>query len=200
MKKLLVIRSSIQGDAGNSSKLLADYVARWKAANAEGVVVVRDLVAEPLPLLDGEVFGAFITAPESRTDAQKAAVALSDTLVAELRDADALAIGLPLYNFGAPAQFKNWIDQVARAGVTFRYTENGPVGLMPDRPTAIFASRGGLYAGTPADTQTPFVQTFLGFIGITSVKFVYAEGLAMGPEAAAKGLEKAQAELSTLPV
>jgi len=200
MKKLLVIRSSIQGDAGNSSKLLADYVARWKAANAEGVVVVRDLVADPIPVLDGEIFGAFITPPESRSEAQKAIVSRSDALVAELRDADALAIGLPLYNFGVPAQFKNWIDQVARAGVTFRYTENGPVGLMPDRPTVIFASRGGLYAGTPADSQTPFVQTFLGFIGIKDVKFVYAEGLAMGPEAASKALAKAHEELVALSV
>jgi FMN-dependent NADH-azoreductase len=108
-------------------------------------------------------------------------VAVSDALIAELKTADEVAVALPMYNFSVPSTFKAWMDHVARAGVTFQYTERGPEGLLDDRPVTVITTRGGRYADTPADTQAPLVRRFLAMLGLRSVEFVYAEGLAMGP-------------------
>jgi FMN-dependent NADH-azoreductase len=124
-----------------------------------------------------------------------ARVALDDALIAEVAAADVIVIGVPMYNFGVPAQLKNWIDAVARAGVTFKYTESGPVGLVQGKKVYVALTRGGLYRNTPADTQVPYLKTFLGFIGLTDVQFIYAEGLAMGPEAEQKALASAQSQI-----
>jgi len=125
-------------------------------------------------------------------------VAESDALIAELKEAELVVIGLPMYNFGVPTQFKSWIDNIARAGVTFRYTETGPEGLIANKPVIVFAARGGLYANTPQDHQEPFVRQFFSFIGVNDVRFVYAEGVNMGDEAKAKALAHARSEIDTL--
>ena len=109
-------------------------------------------------------------------------VDFSDALIEELRNADTVVLGLPMYNFGIPSQLKAYFDHIARAGVTFRYTENGPVGLLTGKKVYVIATRGGKYAGTPRDSQTAYVRDFLAFIGITDVEFVYAEGLNMGAD------------------
>ena len=200
MSTLLQIRSSLFSDQGQSSQLADQYVARWQAAHPDGTVVTRDLAANPIPHLTAERFGAFTTPAEQRTTEQQAVVAESDALIAELRAADVVVLGLPLYNFGMPSTLKAYIDHIARAGETFRYTANGPEGLLGGRQVRVFATRGGLYAGTPLDTQSSYLRNFLAFLGITDVEFIYAEGLAMGDEKRKSALSQAHARLSALAV
>lgn len=180
MRTLLQIKSSLFSSDGQSSRLADRYVAAWREANPDGRVILRDLAREPVPHLDAERFGAFLAKPEERTPEQRTAAAYSDRLIDELRQADVVVLGVPLYNFGVPSTLKAYFDHVARAGLTFRYTDEGPVGLLTGKKVLVFATRGGMYAGTPRDTQTSFLRSFLGFLGMDEVEFVYAEGLAMG--------------------
>src|SRR5262249_875393 len=179
MRTLLQIRSSLFSDNGESSRLADRFVSAWREANPDGEVLVRDLARTPVPHLDAARFGAFLAKPGERTAAQQSAVDESDALIRELEAADVVVLGLPMYNFGIPSTLKAYFDHIARAGVTFRYTEKGPVGLLTGKKVYVFAARGGVYAGTPGDTQTPYIRTFLGFLGMTDVEFVYAEGLAI---------------------
>jgi len=199
MTTLLQINASISHSNGQSSQLANQFVAAFCARNPSAKVVVRDVAAaEPVPHLDGERFGAFITKPEERSAAQHAVVAYSDALIAELKAADVIVLGLPMYNFGVPSQLKAYFDHIARAGATFKYTEKGPVGLLTGKKVYVFAARGGLYAGTPLDTQTSYVRDFLRFLGMTDVEFIYAEGLAISPQSKEAGLAKAIAEIARL--
>jgi FMN-dependent NADH-azoreductase len=125
-------------------------------------------------------------------------VAYSDALIDEIKQADVVVIGLPMYNFGVPSQLKAYFDHIARAGVTFAYTETGPVGKLTGKKVYVFAARGGQYSGTPADTQTGYVRDFLAFLGMTDVQFVYAEGLAISPQSKEAGLAKAAAHIARL--
>jgi FMN-dependent NADH-azoreductase len=125
-------------------------------------------------------------------------VAYSDALIDELRQAEVIVLGLPMYNFGVPSQLKAYFDHIARAGVTFNYSEKGPVGQLTGKKVYVFATRGGSYAGTPLDTQTGYIRDFLAFIGMDDVKFVYAEGLAVSPQSREAGLAKAAAEIARL--
>lgn len=198
MKTLLVIKSSLFNGAGQSSKLVDEFAARWREANPEGQVVCRDLAADAVPHLTAEAFQGFRMEAAERNPAQQAATMVSDTLIAELKQADAIALGVPMYNFTLPSVLKSWMDYVARAGVSFEYTENGPRGLIGDKPLYVFAARGGQYQGTPADTQTGLVRTFFGFIGIEDLHFTYAEGLAMGEQAASAALGQAREQILRL--
>lgn len=198
MTTLLQINSSLNGAASASTQLAEAYVARWQARHPDGRVVVRDLAAAPVPHLDAARFAAFVTPAEQRSAEQAALVAESDALIAELEAAEELVFALPMYNFGVPSTLKAWIDQIARAGRTFRYTADGPVGLMTGKRARVFATRGGRYAGTPLDSQTGFITTFLGFIGIRDVEFVYAEGLALGEAPKREALEGAHARIAEL--
>ncbi|HEY0972901.1 MAG TPA: NAD(P)H-dependent oxidoreductase [Solimonas sp.] len=198
MTTLLQLNTSLFAENGQSSKLANEFVAAWQARQADGRVIVRDLAQQPLPHLDAARFGAFLAKPEERTAEQQAVVAESDALIAELKAADVIVLGLPLYNFGVPSQLKAWIDHVARAGVTFRYTATGPEGLVGGRKLYVFAARGGKYLGTPADTQTGFIQSFFNFIGITDIEFVYAEGLNLGEAPKQLALREAAAQIDRL--
>ncbi|HAG76366.1 MAG TPA: FMN-dependent NADH-azoreductase, partial [Thauera sp.] len=140
--------------------------------------------------------GALFTPADQRTPEQAVRVAESDALIAEVQAADVIVIGVPMYNFGISTQLKNWIDAIARAGVTFRYTESGPEGLLKGKKVIVAFARGGRYRGTPADTQTPFLQTVFAFLGMTDVRFVYAEGLNMGDESARQGFAEAEADIA----
>lgn len=188
MKTLLQIQTSMFEAGGQSSQLASRFAAEWRAANPDGQVILRDIGREPVPHLTAERFQALLAKPADRTPGQQAVAGFSDTLVDELRRADVIVLGLPMYNFGVPSSLKAYFDHVARAGVTFRYTESGPQGLITGKKAYVFATRGGLYAGTPADTQTAYVRDFLSFIGIDDVEFVYAEGLSMGDAAREKAL------------
>ena len=193
MKTILQLNTSILSGNGESSRLVEDFVARL-----EGDVILRDLAKEPVPHLDAERFSAFITEKELRNEKQSQIVAYSDRLIDEVRRADTIVIGLPLYNFGVPSGFKAWIDHVARAGATFRYTEKGPVGLLAGKKVYVFATRGGYYQGTALDTQTKYLRDILAFLGITDVEFVYAEGLAIGEAVKAASLAQAREQLRQL--
>ena len=199
MTTLLQIKASISHDQGLSSQLANNFVAAYRKSHPDAKVLVREVAsAEPVPHLNGERFGAFIAKPEERTDAQHAVVAYSDALIDELKRADIVVLGLPMYNFGVPSQLKAYFDHIARAGVTFKYTATGPVGLLTGKKVYVFATRGGLYAGSPLDTQTGYVRDFLAFLGMRDVQFVYAEGLAVSPESREAGLAKAAAEIASL--
>jgi FMN-dependent NADH-azoreductase len=198
MKTLLQLNASLFSDHGQSSQLAARYVAQWRAANPQGTVVARDLARDPLPHLSVERFQAFLASPEQRTPEQSAHAAASDALIDELKRSDVIVLGLPMYNFGIPSTLKAYFDHVARAGHTFRYTEKGPEGLLKGKRAVVFATRGGVYAGTPLDTQTAYVRDFLRFLGIDDVEFVYAEGLAMGDEPKARALAKAHEAIRSL--
>lgn len=198
MSTLLQINSSVFSQGGQSSQLADHYVAAWKKNNPGSSVVTRDLAANPLPHLGGATVGAFFTPADKRTAEQQAAIALSDELVAEIQAADVVVIGAPMYNFNIPSVLKAWFDHIARAGLTFKYTEAGPVGLLTGKKAVVFSTRGGLYAGTPNDVETPFVRQFLGFLGITDVSFVYAEGLAYGEDKKAEAIKAAKAETEKL--
>src|SRR5467141_1036556 len=193
MTTLLQINASINSDNGQSSQLANQFVAAFHACRPEAKIVVRDVAAsEPVPHLHAERFGAFITKAEERSAAQHAVVAYSDILINELKQADVIVLGLPMYNFGVPSQLKAYFDHIARVGATFKYTEKGPVGLLTGKKAYVFATRGGLYAGTALDTQTAYVRDMLRFLGIDDVEFVYAEGLAINPEQKAAALSQAQ--------
>lgn len=192
---ILQINGSARSEGANSTRLANDIVARLQSANPGAVLVLRDLARDPAPVIDEAALGALFTPAEQRTPEQAARVAASDALIAEVQAADAIVLGVPMYNFSISAQLKNWIDAIARAGVTFRYTENGPEGLLKDKTVYVAFARGGRYRDTPADTQTPFLRTVLGFLGMTDVRFIYAEGLNMGDDAAQQGFAEAAADI-----
>ena len=198
MPKLLQIKTSLFANQGQSSQLSDAFVAAWQASRPAEQITVRDFASAPIPHLDGAGFQAFLSQPGERSAEQQATVALSDTLIGELQAADVLVIGLPMYNLGVPSTLKSWFDHIARAGITFRYTANGPQGLLTGKKAYVFATRGGRYAGTAFDTQTDYVRNFLGFIGITEVEFVYAEGLNMGDDSRSSSLAAAQSELARI--
>jgi FMN-dependent NADH-azoreductase len=194
--KILQVNASIRPEGANSTRLANDIVARLQAANPNARLAVRDLGADPHPMLDAAALGALFTPAEQRTPAQAARVALDDALIAEVKAADVLVLGVPMYNFGIPAQLKNWFDAITRAGVTFRYTESGPEGFLTGRKVYVALARGGRYRGTANDTQTPYLKLILGFLGMTDVHFIYAEGLNMGPEATQQGFAEAEADMA----
>jgi FMN-dependent NADH-azoreductase len=199
MQTLLQINASINSEKGQSSLLANQFVDSFRTRYPQAQIRVRDVAAaEPVPHLNAERFAAFITAPAARNAEQHAVVAYSDALIDELKQADVIVLGLPMYNFGVPSQLKAYFDHVARAGVTFKYTEKGPVGLLTGKKVYVFAARGGLYAGTPIDTQTNYVRDFLRFIGLADVEFVYAEGLNISPQSKEAGLAKAAAAIERL--
>ena len=195
MKTILQVNTSILSNEGQSTRLANDFVA---AIRSDEKLIVRDLSRDPVPHLDAERFGAFIAKPDSRTLKQEALVAYSDQLIGELKQADVIVLGLPMYNFGVPSTLKAWFDHVARAGVTFNYTASGPAGLLTGKKMYVLATRGGMYAGTPRDTQTAYVRDFFAFLGITDIEFVYAEGLAISETSRNAALAKARAEIERL--
>src|SRR5882762_1969807 len=198
MKTLLQIKSSIFSDGGQSSRLAGRFVAGWRESNPDGQVIVRDLALEPVPHLDAARFGAFLAKPGERSATQQAVIEYSDALIDELRRADVIVLGLPMYNFGLPSTLKAYFDHIARAGATFRYSETGAVGLLTGKKVYVLAARGGLYAGTPRDTQTPHVRDFLAFLGMDDVEFIHAEGLAISEASKEQGIARAHAQMDQL--
>jgi FMN-dependent NADH-azoreductase len=198
MNTLLKLNTSIFASEGQSSRLADEYVAGWRARNPKGQVIVRDFARDPVPHLTAERFQSFIAEPAQRSVAQQEVVAYSDALIDEIRRADVIVLGLPMYNFGIPSTLKAYFDHIARAGVTFRYTEKGPAGLLAGKQVVAFATRGGSYAGTPSDTQTPYIRDFLRLLGITDVQFVYAEGLSINEASKHAALQQARSAIQGL--
>ena len=185
---ILQINSSARRDGSQSTRLATRIVERVRDADPEATVTVRDLNLVPHPILDEAALGALFTPADQRTVEQSARVAQDDVLIAEVMAADAIVLGVPMYNFGVSSQLKNWIDAISRAGVTFRYTAKGPEGLVKGKTVYVALTRGGKYRNTPADTQVPYLEMVFGFLGMKDVHFVYAEGLAMGPDAEQKAI------------
>jgi FMN-dependent NADH-azoreductase len=193
---ILQINASARREGANSTRVAERIVARLQAANPTSRVTLRDLAVTPQPMLDEAALAALFTPVEQRSAGQAARVALDDALIAEVQAHDILVIGVPMYNFGVPVQLKSWIDAIARAGVTFRYTANGPEGLLTGKKVYLALARGGLYRDTSNDSQVPYLKSVLGFLGLSDLHFIYAEGLAMGPEASSKGFAQAEADLA----
>lgn len=191
MKKVLVLKSSILGEYSQSS-LLSDYLISKLSAE----IKTRDLAAEPLPYFSGDA--ALATSGNPQTDEQKALLALSDELIDELKAHDVIVINAPMYNFSVPAQLKSYFDFIARSGVTFRYSSEGPEGLVKGKKAIVILSAGGFHKETERDLVKAYVQTLLAFIGITDIEFVYAEGLNMGGESTTVAQQAAKAELDRI--
>lgn len=176
MNNILFIKSSLNGEQSKSTQLANQLVSNL---GADSQVVERDLNTDALPHLTQAEMGAWMTNADDRSEEQQALAAVSDSLVAEVQNADTLVVAMPMYNFGVPSNFKAWADRIARAGLTFKYTQNGPVGLLENKKVYIVATRGGQYQGTPKDSQTQFLKDFFAFVGLTDIEFIYAEGLNM---------------------
>lgn len=195
---LLHISSSLFGGNGKSHQLARHFIDQWQQQYPDSRITERDLSENPIPHLDQATLQANMTPADQRNPEQQALARTADELIGELQTHDALVLSVPLYNFGIPSTLKSWIDSVARAGTTFKYTANGPVGLLSGKKAYVLAARGGAYQNTPADTQTPFLKTFLAFIGITDVTFVYAEKLNMLADQQPEILAAANAEIDKL--
>jgi FMN-dependent NADH-azoreductase len=191
---ILQINSSVRGAASESTRVANGIVGRLLDAHPGARLTVRDVAANPHPVLDDATLGALFTPAEQRTAEQAARVALDDALIAELQGADVVVLGAPMYNFGMPVQLKAWFDAIARAGVTFRYTANGPEGLLKDKRVYVATSRGGIYP-VDADPQVPHLRMLLNFVGLVDATFVYSAAQSMGEDAAAKGRADADAQI-----
>ena len=196
MSRVLVIESSARQQGSVSRELTQQFIAKWQAAHPADHVQVRDLAAEPVPHLDATLLGGWMTPSEQQSEAEKAALARSNQLTDELLAADVLVLAAPMYNFAIPSTLKAWLDHVLRAGVTFKYTETGPQGLLTGKRAFVLTARGGIYAGSGLDHQEPYLRQALAFIGIHDVQFIHAEGLNMGAEFSEKGLAKAREQLA----
>jgi FMN-dependent NADH-azoreductase len=192
---ILQINSSPRRTASHSTRVANRLVQRLQDANPEATVNVRDLGDTPHPVMDEAAFSALFTPEQRRSSEQALRVALDDGLIAELQAADVVVLGVPMYNFGVPAQLKNWIDAISRAGVTFRYGASGPEGLLKGKKVYVALARGGKYRNTPADTQVPYLTTVLSFLGMNDILYVYAEGLAMGPESEQSAIASAYEQI-----
>lgn len=195
---ILQVNSSARGSASLSTRLASELVQRLIASTPAAVRRVRDLGQNPPAVMDEAALGALFTPDSQRTPEQKARVAADDALIAEVQAADTVVIAAPMINFGVSAQLKNWIDAISRARVTFRYTDRGVEGLLGGRKVYVVLTRGGVHRGLPTDNVVPYLRTVLSFLGMTDVHFVYAEGLSMGPEAEARGLDRAREEMNEL--
>lgn len=196
MSTLLKIQSSLFGSHGQSSALVDNFTRQWLEKNPAARVIERNLADNPVPHLNQERFQAFITASQERTPRQQAIVAESDALIDEIRQADVLVIGVPMYNFSVPSVLRAYFDHIARAGVSFRYTANGSEGLLVGKKAYVFMARGGYYG--VEHSHTSYLREFLAFIGITDVEFVYAEGLAINENSKLKGIAEAEQKIPAL--
>jgi len=198
MSTVLVLTSSALGAASVSNQLVQDAITQLVLQDLQLRVFTRDLGGKPIPHLTIDSANA-LRGAEPANAAQAAAQALSDELIAELKAADTLVIGAPMYNFGIASTLKTWFDYVLRAGITFKYSESGPVGLLEGKRVIVIETRGGLYSEGPAqvmDSQEPHLRNLLSFMGITNVKFFRAEKLAFGPEARTQAINIARGQLA----
>lgn len=192
---ILQINSSARSQGSLSSRLADRLVASLCAAHPQARLTLRDLAARPHPALDEMALQALFTPAEQRNAEQSARVAQDDAAIDEIKAADVVVIGAPMYNFGVSTQLKNWIDAISRARATFEYTADGPRGLLTGKKVYIVLTRGGRYRDTGNDSQVSYLRTVLGFLGMTDIEWVYAEGLAMGPDAERDGLADAERQI-----
>lgn len=196
MAQVLVIESSARQQGSVSRQLTEQFIARWRVAHPTDRIEVRDLAVEQVPHLDANLLGGWMTPAEQQSEAEQAALALSNRLTDELLAADVLVLAAPMYNFTIPSTLKAWLDHVLRAGVTFKYTESGPQGLLSGKRAFVLTARGGIYAGGSMDHQEPYLRQALGFVGIHDVSFIHAEGLNLSASHLEQALAGAKAQLA----
>ncbi|MCW5773730.1 MAG: FMN-dependent NADH-azoreductase [Rhodospirillaceae bacterium] len=197
MSKVLLVSSSLAGEGSTSRRLAQEFVAAWRASHPGTAVTERVLTAETMPHLDAPVLAAWAGGESAAANA-----ALAEALTAEVEAADTIVIAAPMYNFTIPSTLKAWIDHIARAGRTFRYTAAGPEGLLKGKKVFVVTGRGGVYSGeAPAkayDFQEPYLRAVLGFLGLTDVNFIHVEGLKLGEQQAAEALARARRSIDAL--
>jgi FMN-dependent NADH-azoreductase len=202
MSKLLLVTSSLFGDQSKSAQVAHEFVEAWRAAHPGTQRVERALTAASIPHLTLDALSALMTPSEQRSAEQSASVAFADRLIEELETADTIVLAVPMYNFSIPSTLKAWIDHVARAGRTFRYTAAGPEGLLKGKKVFVITGRGGFYSGdNPAkvfDFQEPYLRGVLGFLGLTDVTFIHVEGLKVSPEAAEQAIKGARETITAI--
>ena len=195
MPTLLRLDSSLYSSQGVSSQLTDLFTRQWVETHPDTRVIYRDLSANPPPHLDAQYMEALAAAPGQRTAAQQERVSAADVLIDEVRQADVLAIGLPLYNFGIPSTLKAWFDHISRAGETFYYEESGPVGLLGGRRVFALSTRGDEVRAGSRDPQTDHVEEILNFLGITDIEFIYAGGLTIDDQTRETGMATAREQI-----
>ena len=198
MKRILYVRSGLFGDASVSNQLADEYLLQLTNKYPGSEITTLDLATRPLAHLNAAEFSAWQVPEAQRTTKQQALAAVSDQLVDQLFAHDTLVLAIPMYNLGIPSTLKAWIDRIARAGKTFRYTATGPEGLVDGVTAHLVFARGGEYQDTPLDTQTGHLQSVLGMLGITALQSVYAEGLNMGEQRREQSLAEARSAMQTL--
>ncbi|HFF1652547.1 TPA: FMN-dependent NADH-azoreductase [Providencia rettgeri] len=197
MSNVLLLKSSILADNSQSNKIADYFIQQWQEKNPEDTVTVRDLVNEPIPAIDGEILAAFGPS-DTKTEQQQAHLDLSNSLIEEIKAHDVIVIAAPMYNFTIPSHLKHYFDFIARSGHTFKYTEQGSVGLLENKRAFVLTSRGGIYKDTPADTMVPYMTLFLNFLGIKDIEFIFAEGTALGNGSVEKAHQQAQQHINSL--
>ncbi|MEE3636203.1 FMN-dependent NADH-azoreductase [Pseudomonas sp. AL 58] len=198
MSRVLIIESSARQNDSISRQLTRDFIAQWQSAHPTDTITVRDLAANPVPHLDETLLGGWMKPQEQRTAEELKALQRSNELTDELLAADVLVMAAPMYNFTIPSTLKAWLDHVLRAGITFKYTETGPQGLLTGKRAYVLTARGGIHAGGASDHQEPYLRQVMAFIGIHDVTFIHAEGLNMGGDFHDKGLNQAKAKLAAV--
>ena len=199
MSNVLFVTSSLNGEKSTSRGLALDFLNAWRGTHKRTHLTVRDVNA--VPHLSGETMQALMSPAEAGMNGRHQGVALADQLIAELEAADTIVIAAPMYNFTISSPLKAWLDHIARSGRTFRYSASGPEGLLKGKKVFVIASRGGLYADGPGkamDFQEPYLRAMLGFLGLTDVTFVHAEGQGISPESASEGLRRARGKIAEL--
>ncbi|PLP89586.1 FMN-dependent NADH-azoreductase [Pseudomonas sp. FFUP_PS_473] len=198
MSRVLIIESSARQNDSISRQLTRDFIAQWQSAHPTDTITVRDLAANPVPHLDETLLGGWMKPQEQRSAEELKALQRSNELTDELLAADVLVMAAPMYNFTIPSTLKAWLDHVLRAGITFKYTETGPQGLLTGKRAYVLTARGGIHAGGASDHQEPYLRQVMAFIGIHDVTFIHAEGLNMGGDFHDKGLNQAKAKLAAV--
>lgn len=196
MSRVLIIESSARQQDSFSRQLTRQFISQWQSVHPGDQITVRDLALNPVPHLDADMLGGWMKPEEQRSATDKASLQRSNELTDELLAADVLVMAAPMYNFAIPSTLKAWLDHVLRAGTTFKYTETGPQGLLTGKKAYVLTARGGIYAGSPADHQEPYLRQVMAFIGIHDVTFIHAEGMNLGGDFQEKGLNQAKARLS----
>jgi FMN-dependent NADH-azoreductase len=198
MANVLVIESSARQEGSISSQLAQEFITSWRTANPDATFKIRNLAVDQVPHLDVDLLGGWMKPEEQLSVAERSALERSNLLTNELVAADVLVLAAPMYNFGIPSTLKAWLDHVLRAGVTFKYTETGPQGLLTGKRAYVLTARGGIYAGGPLDHQEPYLRQVLAFVGIHDVQFIHAEGINLGDEFKQRGLKEARAHLASV--
>ena len=198
MSHVLIIESSARQQDSFSRQLTQQFIQQWHEAHSGDTITVRDLAVSPVPHLDANLLGGWMKPEAQRSAEEQASLQRSNELTDELLAADVLVMAAPMYNFAIPSTLKAWLDHVLRAGVTFKYTESGPQGLLTGKKAYVLTARGGIYAGSTADHQEPYLRQVMAFVGIHDVTFIHAEGMNLGGDFQEKGLNQAKARLSEL--